>query len=125
MDGHIIQRPDKMKIRDLDILIYWTKETQREIDRMKKRGAMNEEVAPLEIAVEDATKYVKNRYAELGINYIPCCDCGRTGGILTQLPNGEYKHLSTGFCKPQAKPPTEHRKANRGRGRPPEEGVLP
>jgi len=87
----------KRTFKDLKIIAYWLHLTRQQIGALKAKGAMLEALAWLEKSEEDGAAYLKEQYAELGIHFIPCCDCGSVGGVLKQLWDGRYRHL--GACK--------------------------
>lgn len=57
-----------------------------------------EEIERLEVLCSNHIQVLKNAYPELGICFIPCCNCGRVGGVLSQLANGEYIHINSSYC---------------------------
>ena len=67
------------------------------------------EIEKLGVECDNHTQVLKNAYPELGICFIPCCDCGRVGGVLTQLPSGEYKHVNQQYCRRPSPKTVSHR----------------
>lgn len=57
-----------------------------------------EETERLDVLCSNHVQVLKNAYPELGICFVPCCNCGRVGGVLTQLANGEYIHINSSYC---------------------------
>jgi len=102
---------------ELSIVSYWLFETQRRCAILKEYAQcesldaltlldISNSIECMEVDSSNTIQDLKIAYGKLGIGFIPCCDCGRNGGVLKQLWDARYQHINKDYCKPQ--PPRTH-----------------